>query len=281
MPPYAQQQQQQYGGYVQPQPPPPHAGYGAPYGQPQPPPPQQQGGYGGGYDGGYGAPQGGYGGGGGYGYGQPQGGYGGGGGGYGGGGGGYGGGVPGLNHPKAHLLPVSVASRMQQLVQQTGVNLDNGAWDALLSLNEFQAQGAIEEIYNAMMSERGVRNPSAYFTGICRKAATTGMTGMMGGRTGMGEGMPATGDMFANLNPQVRAKIEAGVMNQAFTMEQFDYRAINTVNKLSPDEAIAAIDEILQTDLSRLRNFSAYFMGICNKYLQQRQGGGGGGGGGY
>ena len=28
------------------------------------------------------------------------------------------------------------------------------------------------------------------------------------------------------------------------------------------------IEEIEQTDLSRIRNFAAYFMGICNKFLR-------------
>ena len=32
--------------------------------------------------------------------------------------------------------------------------------------------------------------------------------------------------------------------------------------------ACTVIDEIESTDLSRIRNFAAYFMGICNKFIK-------------
>jgi hypothetical protein len=66
------------------------------------------------------------------------------------------------------------------------------------------ALGALEEVYAALSSDRGVRNVCAYFTGIARKYLDPTHAPPQGGPSQIyGEGVPAADDAFASLQPRV------------------------------------------------------------------------------
>lgn len=90
------------------------------------------------------------------------------------------------------------------------------------------------------------------------------------GATG-GPSAPASEEAFNQLSPAILAHLEYYVQQGAFQKEKFDDRALSALRRLSDEQAAAVLDEIGRTDTSRLRNFSAYLMGICRKL----------GGGGY
>lgn len=179
-------------------------------------------------------------------------------------------------HPQAGQMPHTVKERLAVLYEEYHVELDQGAWEILLQLSETAALAALEEVYSAMTSERGVRNVCAYFTGIARKyldpdhaPPSRGPTGGDGrGSSGIyGEGVPAD-DLFSTLSPRIRQHLEQFIGQGVFNRSRFDFRAIDTLRKLRDEDAVAALEELARNDISKLRNFSAYFMGICNKFLR-------------
>lgn len=231
----------------------------------------------------------------------------------GGGGGFQGGGMSGPPPPEAFyeiqrhyqmgVITQPVAMRLEQFFNDTGASLDRGAWEIMLQLNEMSAMAAIEEVHGACRSDKPVRNPSAYFTGIARKHLA-GMVGPPGGGFhghgggggpggfhgggGPPGGYPGVGGgggggfggggrgggpvddsvLQQQLPPQVFQRIAGAVNRGKFDRSALDQRALTTLLQLDEVTACVVIDEIEQTDLSRIRNFAAYFMGICNKFLK-------------
>jgi hypothetical protein len=214
--------------------------------------------------------------------------------------------------------------RLEQFFGDTGASFDRGAWEIMLQLNEMSAMAAIEEVHGACRSDKPVRNPSAYFTGIARKhlagisAPSGGGGGFQGGGGGPGNGGSggyqgggggggfqgggggggsggggfqgggfqggggggggrgggAVDDsVLQQLPPQVYQRIADAVNRGKFDRSALDQRAMNTMMQLDEATACTVIDEIEGTDSSRIRNFAAYFMGICNKFLNKPQGG--------
>ena len=224
----------------------------------------------------------------------------GGGGGYGQQGGGFqGGGMSGPAPPEAFfeiqrhyqmgVITQPVAMRLEQFFMDTGASLDKGAWEIMLQLNEMSAMAAIEEVHGACRSDRPVRNPSAYFTGIARKhlAGTAHMPPPGGGYGGYpggggygggggfgggggGRGGPPVDDaqLQQQLPPVVFQRVCDAVNRGRFDRNALDQRAVQTFAQLDEASACSVIDEIEQTDLGRIRNFAGYFMGICNKHLR-------------
>ncbi len=173
-------------------------------------------------------------------------------------------GAPPMAAPSAPVaLPASVTTRLNAFFAATGAVFDAGAWTMLQQLPEASALAALEQVHGAMVGDKGVRNPSAYFTGIARKHLG------LGGGAGAtyGDGVPADGALAA-LAPGLRDLLESHMRSGTLPREKIDFRVVDTLARLSEEQAIAAIEEMARTDLGRLRNFSAYLMGICNKHLK-------------
>ena len=109
--------------------------------------------------------------------------------------------------------------------------------------------------------------------------------------------LPTGGSGEAANSTRVRARLEEMFASGAMPRETMDFRfqalqldrsdlifgladgtrdrAWGEFSKLGEEEGLAALDEFIASDMSRIRNKAAYFMGICKKL----SGGGGGGGG--
>ena len=88
------------------------------------------------------------------------------------------------------VITQPVAMRLEQFFQDTGANFDGGAWEMMLQLSEMSAMAAIDERCTPAARDRGVRNPSAYFTGIARKHLAAMQSGQPYAGPGYGCGAP-------------------------------------------------------------------------------------------
>jgi hypothetical protein len=161
-------------------------------------------------------------------------------------------------------LAPAVTQRLNEFFAATGAIFDGGAWEMLRQLPEAAALTALEQVHGALVGDKGVRNPSAYFTGIARKHL--GLGGAAGAGA-YGDGVPADAAL-ASLPPRLRELLESQMACGVLSRDKIDFRVVDTLRRLSEEQAIAALEEMARTDLSRLRNPSAYLMGICNKHLK-------------
>lgn len=216
-----------------------------------------------------------------------------------------GGGVPGGGYYDARPPPVAssmggvapgyavpggsrVASRVDALVAARVVrpgDVDARAIEALGRLREADALAALDELAAAEPSR--VRNPSAYVMGLARKYAAAsaaaypnadgpdggGAGGGManhGGGAGAGPagGGPsiAGGGLWNTMDARVREKYESLVASGVLPSVAFDSRAVAALAGLSPADGIASLDELAASDPTRVRNLSAYYMGVARKF---------------
>lgn len=210
----------------------------------------------------------------------------------------------------AHLPP-PVSDALQR-VFTSGVchpsQFDDRAMDILVDLHEADAVRALSEF--AAMEPGRVRNPSAFWMGLARKYK--GQARAVGGRMGpppgydMGygagpasygapppaygagphSGMPMGGDLggggaggYSMLDQRLEELMNVG----ALPRNALDDRATDALRRLSEQDALAVLAELPEP--SRVRNMSAYVMGLCKKFasgearsLAGSRGGGYGGG---
>mmetsp|Transcript_20441 Transcript_20441/g.24542 ORF Transcript_20441/g.24542 Transcript_20441/m.24542 type:complete len:554 (-) Transcript_20441:1898-3559(-) len=164
-----------------------------------------------------------------------------------------------------------IVEMLAELRANYGVVLDDKAWEVLLQLSENSGKGVLEEVRQALQSDTGVRNVSAYFTGIARKymdaqAGTRDMPRRPDGRGGPGRIPPADDDLFNSLDGPVLQVLDSHMQKGLYERHWFDSRAVDALRRLRPEEAIELLEELANTDLNRIRNFAAYFMGMCKKY---------------
>lgn len=201
----------------------------------------------------------------------------------------------------ARYLDPQLALRLQGHYDQGTFHastFDDRVWKIMVQMVPDNAAIVIEEVANALRNDPSrIRNPSAYFTGAAKKfmAAPTPAGGNYGyggygagydaygssyggyggggssyggyGQGGYGGSVstPATEESFSQLSPVVLSHLEYYVQQGMFQKDKFDDRALSALRRLSDEQATAVLDEIGRTDTSRLRNFSAYLMGICRK----------------
>ncbi|GAB0496380.1 hypothetical protein MMPV_007692 [Pyropia vietnamensis] len=216
-----------------------------------------------------------------------------------------GGGVPGGGYYDTRPAPVAssmvgvspsypvqggsrVASRVDALVAARVVrpgDVDARAIDALGRLREADALAALDELAAAEPSR--VRNPSAYVMGLARKYAAASAAafphadgpdggGAGGGMTVLGGGIgagPASGGpsiagggLWNTMDGRVREKYESLVASGVLPSVAFDSRAVAALAGLSPADGIASLDELVASDPTRVRNLSAYYMGVARKF---------------
>eukprot|EP00899_Mesostigma_viride_P025593 jgi/Mesvir1/6218/Mv00898-RA.1 len=171
-----------------------------------------------------------------------------------------------------------VLLRLQRL-DEDGIfptaTLDGRAWDTLRQLSEMDALAALEELEANAATDRGrVRNPSAYFTSIvCKYSTVPGRTApekALSGRTGY----TAVSDqafrlVLGKVAPAVADRLQRMVRDGSVDLPKLDVRALETFARLSPGEAMDMLDELSRSDINRIRNYSAYFMGMCNSHLRK------------
>lgn len=208
----------------------------------------------------------------------------------------------------AHLSPA--VSEALQRVFASGVchpsQFDDRAMDILVDLAEPDAVRALSEF--AAMEPGRVRNPSAFWMGLAKKYK--GHSRAPGGRMGLDSapaggyssfdssmdyrriGTPAGGGVvgggggaeYSALDQRLDELAASGSLPRGV----LDDRALEALRRLPEHDALAVLAELPAT--ARVRNMSAYVMGLCKKFatgearsLAQRGGpyGGGGGVGGY
>ena len=106
------------------------------------------------------------------------------------------------------VITQPVAMRLEQFFQDTGANFDGGAWGDDAAAQRMSAMAAIDEVHSAAR-DRGVRNPSAYFTGIARKHLAAMQSGQpYGPGYGYG-GAPDTGALRVDTAAEAQADTAA------------------------------------------------------------------------
>lgn len=202
------------------------------------------------------------------------------------------------HHPgSAEVLPPNVQMRLDHLVS-TGfcypTDIDDRCRKFLREVPEHVALQAIDEF---MAAERhNIRKVSAYFMGVIRKhaenyrsgAPSSGSSYPPGGPAGAYDvgakrmrdynsesqwanklSKPAGAGLMERLAgaPQL---VQAGVQNlltKGIASEwDFDTRVSNTLLQLTEAQATEAIEEFASCDMSRIRNKSAYLMGLLKRY---------------
>lgn len=210
----------------------------------------------------------------------------------------------------AHLPP-AVSDALQR-VFTSGVchpsQFDDRAMDILVDLAEPDAVRALSEF--AAMEPGRVRNPSAFWMGLARKykghsrapggrmgpdSAGPGPSPSPGAGASYGSGFDgssgygrsaSTGGGFSALDQRLEELASSG----ALPRNVLDERALEALRRLPENDGLAVLAELPEP--ARVRNMSAYVMGLCKKFasgearsLSQRgnayAGGGGYGGGGY
>jgi len=199
----------------------------------------------------------------------------------GGGGGGYGGGIGmggggggGGFRPSAGISP-AVTRALEQLYSRGTVfpgEIDDKCMGGLASLPEYLAVEAVQDFSCRDLSQ--IRNKSAYFMGCINKRkdlvhAGSQVLAMPAAAAAIPlSALPTVGPGEAASSPQVRAKIEALMAAGIMPREALDFRAWGEFSKLGEAEAMGALDEFAASDMSRIRNKAAYFMGICKRHVK-------------
>lgn len=179
------------------------------------------------------------------------------------------GGYPPTSVPASALahLPPAVSEALQR-VFASGVchpsQFDDRAMDILVDLHETDAVRALSEF--AAMEPGRVRNPSAFWMGLARKykgqARRDPSIGgsSYGGNDGYGtyDRMSSTG--YGAVDQRIQELISVG----ALPPNPFDDRALDALRRLPEQDALSVLAELPEP--SRVRNMSAYVMGLCKKF---------------
>lgn len=181
------------------------------------------------------------------------------------------GGYPPTSVPASALahLPPTVSDALQR-VFASGVchpsQFDDRAMDILVDLQEADAVRALSEF--AEMEPGRVRNPSAFWMGLARKykglaaRRDSGMGAPYGGGEAYGGayGRGAPGNSYGPVDQRIQDLISHG----ALPPNPFDDRAMDALRRLPEQDALSVLSEL--PEASRVRNMSAYVMGLCKKF---------------
>eukprot|EP00737_Agarophyton_chilense_P001400 gb/GEZJ01001571.1/.p1 GENE.gb/GEZJ01001571.1/~~gb/GEZJ01001571.1/.p1 ORF type:complete len:742 (+),score=120.85 gb/GEZJ01001571.1/:214-2226(+) len=173
----------------------------------------------------------------------------------------------------AHLPP-SVSDALQR-VFQSGVchpsQFDDRAMDILVDLAEPDAVRALSEF--AAMEPGRVRNPSAFWMGLARKYK--GHSRAPGGRAGPSYDGAATAvygnpyDGYDARRPAVSSvmleqRLDELAASGHLPRNALDDRAMDALRRLPEQDALGVLAELPEP--ARVRNMSAYVMGLCKKF---------------
>lgn len=178
----------------------------------------------------------------------------------------------------AHLPP-TVSDALQR-VFSSGVchprQFDDRAMDILVDLPEADAVRALSEF--AAMEPGRVRNPSAFWMGLARKYK--GHARASGGRPPYDGGNAAPygsydGGMVYDsrrmssgsggfVTPALEQRLDDLAASGHLPRNSLDDRALDALRRLPEQDALGVLGEL--PDPSRVRNMSAYVMGLCKKF---------------
>ncbi|CBN78989.1 conserved unknown protein [Ectocarpus siliculosus] len=145
-------------------------------------------------------------------------------------------------------------------------------------VDEAQALAALNE-YHAAVSETSVniRNKPAYLMGILRKykqgqRAPLG-NGTAGGMVTTPNAMGRMGAGTDGLSPSIASRLEKLYESGFIQKADVDQRCMVFFRDLTEKEAEAAMDEFGQSDITSIRNKSAFLMSILRRHHQDFYGG--------
>ncbi len=178
------------------------------------------------------------------------------------------GGYPPTSVPASALahLPPAVSDALQR-VFASGVchpsQFDDRAMDILVDLHEPDAVRALSEF--AAMEPGRVRNPSAFWMGLARKYKGQArrdpvIGGGYVGNDGYGTYRSLGSGGYGAVDQRVQELISMG----ALPPNPFDDRALDALRRLPEQDALSVLAELPEP--SRVRNMSAYVMGLCKKF---------------
>eukprot|EP00172_Hildenbrandia_rubra_P003737 Plantae.Rhodophyta-Hildenbrandia_rubra.ctg6349.p2 GENE.Plantae.Rhodophyta-Hildenbrandia_rubra.ctg6349~~Plantae.Rhodophyta-Hildenbrandia_rubra.ctg6349.p2 ORF type:complete len:551 (+),score=84.41 Plantae.Rhodophyta-Hildenbrandia_rubra.ctg6349:2948-4600(+) len=179
----------------------------------------------------------------------------------------------------AHLPP-AVADMLQR-VFASGVchpsQFDDRAMDILVKMPEHGAVRALSDF--AMVDPNRVRNPSAFWMGLARKHrdSTTGPSAMYGSSAGYASGPYNGTPMYDSLGyeqshmgmdySRVDQRIDELVSMRYLRPDAVDSRARDALLRMPEDDALSVLEEVVR-DPGRVRNMSAYIMGLCRRVVR-------------
>jgi len=189
--------------------------------------------------------------------------------------------------PHAYKLDPQVALYLQQQVDaglMTAASFDGEAWAMMFSLTPMQALTVLREIVSTQQGDpQRIRNPPAFFMRLAkmhlngqmqihsdsrsRGSDAYGAPSSFPPSSGYGgRGAAASEADWASLPTAVADALNGALGCVAgLSREMFDGRAIEALAAMDTATATRALEELHRTDLGRVRNFGAYFMGICKK----------------
>lgn len=176
------------------------------------------------------------------------------------------GGYPPTSVPASALahLPRPVSDALQR-VFHSGVchpsQFDDRAMDILVDLHEADAVRALSEF--AAMEPGRVRNPSAFWMGLARKYKGQGRRDGPGGPYGGGDGY-GTYDRGNTGYGAVDQRIQELISHGQLPPNPLDDRALDALRRLPEQDALSVLAELPEPQ--RVRNMSAYVMGLCKKF---------------
>jgi len=168
-----------------------------------------------------------------------------------------------------------VQERIENLTDQ-GIlkpdDLDARALDALNRLKEEDGLSVLDGV--AQLDAGRVRNMSALVTGLCKKQQSLSGNGFMGPPQrpfGIARAPPmAEAEDIevsrASLDSRVREKFEGLIRSGELPENAFDARAMAAMAQMDPEDALDSLSELAASEPSRVRNISAYFMGLARKF---------------
>jgi len=148
------------------------------------------------------------------------------------------------------------ADRLQRIFSETWLSpndLDDRAIDAIKRMSESEEMNVVDEILRTDPSR--VRNISAYIMGLYRKYAAEGLS-----LSARDNEVEVDTDI---LDPLVREKFHALISSGTLPNGGLDGRAMFALKSMPQHEALASLDELARSEPGRVRNVSAYFMGLA------------------
>ncbi|KAK3233897.1 hypothetical protein CYMTET_55827 [Cymbomonas tetramitiformis] len=165
-----------------------------------------------------------------------------------------------------------VSKRVQELISQGVIDhstLDPKAVVVLNGLRPDNALEALEELEGAM-KEKSVRNPSAFFMGICKGRAQgqreDGTEDIKRRKTDDGPSRSSYQTLPATVREKIASYADQGVFPGKYGLEgELDSKAVERILTLSEQEQITLIDEVANSDLRNVRNLCAFLMSKVKK----------------
>lgn len=165
-----------------------------------------------------------------------------------------------------------VSKRVNQLISQGVIDhttLDPKAVVVLNGLRPDNALEALEELEGAM-KEKSVRNPSAFFMGICKARGQSqrvdGTEDNKRRRTDDGPTRASYQTLPATVREKIASYADQGVFPGKYGLEgELDSKAVERILTLSEEEQLTLIDEVANSDLRNVRNLCAFLMSKIKK----------------